>query len=301
MTTEEEPEKNLDDPIKDATLIALKRLLEPLLELMLDTGVTVHEFNKTVREQAVRVATRRVIKETARASKSRVSIITGLSRSEVGKILNSLDSAVKTKPDQHPARRVLAAWFDTPYFAAPNGEPATLPIFGRKRSFERLVEKHGGGIPVRAMLDELTQMNAVEHLADQRVRAKARLPISTGMTSRSIAGVGERGKDLLDTLAHNVRRSTHPLFEATALIDDADPDMVSLVRREISEQGTNFINGATSLLNRSRTKRGSKTPDSSKNVRLGVTVFYFQDVIPGTTESGKATGQRQRKNLKRQK
>jgi hypothetical protein len=289
----------LEDPIKEATVIALGRVLDPLLELMFDAGMTVQEFNRIARDRAVRIATRRVAKETGRESKSRVAIITGLPRAEVTRILSSLDSVAKTKPDQHPARRVLAAWHDNPRFLSANGDPAVLPIFGRKRSFEKLVETYGAGIPVRAMLDELIQLDAIERLEDQKIRAKARVPVMTGLTSRSIIAVGERGRDLLNTLGHNVRRSSQPLFEATALIDDGDLDMVTLVRREITEQGTNFINGATSLLNRSHRKRRSKAAKSTGTCRLGVTVYYFQDEISTNDNVATVGRHARRKNLRR--
>jgi hypothetical protein len=288
------------DPVKDATVSALERILDPLLELLFDAGVTVQEFNRVARNRAVRIATKRVIKESGRESKSRVAIMTGLPRSEVAKMLGSSDSTPQSQPDHHPARRVLAAWHDDPRFLAPNGDPAVLPIFGKKRSFELLVERYGASIPVRAMLDELIQLDAMERLEDQRVRAKSRVPIMTGLTNRSIAAVGERGRDLLETLAHNVRRSAHPYFEATAVIDDGDLQLVNFLRREIAEQGTNFINSATSLLNRSQIKRGSKTAKSSKTVRLGVTVYYFQEEPPNDDEALGVGTHGRRKNLRRQ-
>jgi len=288
------------DPVKDATVSALERVLDPLLELLFDAGVTVQELNQIARNRAVHIATQRVIKESGRESKSRVAIMTGLPRSEVTRISGLSDSTPKSKPDQHPARRVLAAWHDDPRFLASNGDPAVLPIFGRRRSFERLVERYGTGIPVRAMLDELMQLNAVERLEDQNVRAKSRVPIMTGLTNRSITAVGERGRDLLETLAHNVRRSAQPYFEATAVIDDGNIELVNFLRREIAEQGTNFINSATSLLNRSQIKRGSKTAKSSRPVRLGVTVYYFQEEAPNDDEAIGVGTHGRRKNLRRQ-
>jgi hypothetical protein len=288
-----------DDPIKDATVVALDRVLEPLLELMLDAGITVQEFTKILRQRAVRVATRRVVKDLGRQSISRVAITTGLPRSEVTKILNSQEPVIRIKPRQHPARRVLAAWYDNSHFSTPTGEPAVLPIFGKRRSFERLVDRYGAGIPVRAMLDELTQMNAIERLPDQRVRAKARVPILTGLSTRSIAAIGDRGRDLLATLTRNLRHRNLPLFEATAVIENGDPDMVSLVKREITEQGKSFINGATSLLNRSHKNRSSKASQSSKHVRLGVTIYYFQDEIPDDKVAPILDVSGRRKNLRR--
>src|SRR5450631_15509 len=126
------------DPVKDATVSALERILDPLLELLFDAGVTVQEFNRVARNRAVRIATKRVIKESGRESKSRVAIMTGLPRSEVAKMLGSSDSTPQSQPDHHPARRVVAAWHDDPRFLAPTGDPAVLPIFGKKRSFELL-------------------------------------------------------------------------------------------------------------------------------------------------------------------
>lgn len=294
------PRQPGSDPVKDATVSALERVLDPLLELLFDAGVTVPELNRIARDRAVRIATKRVIKESGRESKSRVAIITGLPRSEVTRISGLLDSLPKSKPDHHPARRVLAAWHDDPRFLAPNGDPAVLPIFGKRRSFERLVERYGASIPVRAMLDELVQLGAVEVLEDQKVRAKSRVPIMTGFTSRSIDAVGERGRDLLETLAHNVRRAAQPYFEATAVTDDGDPELVNFLRREIAEQGSNFINSATSLLNRSQIKRTSKPAKPPRPVRLGVTVYFFQEEPPNTDEAPGVGIHRRRKNLRRQ-
>jgi hypothetical protein len=150
------------------------------------------------------------------------------------------------------------------------------------------------------MLDELMQLNAVEHLADQKIQAKARVPVATGLTSKSITAVGERGRDLLETLAHNVRGRDRPLFEATAQIKNCDPEMMTVVRREISEQGVNFITAATALLKRSQKRRQSKASEAQP-YRCGVTVFYFQDEITSDEGIGSQDAPIRRKNLRRQK
>ena len=288
------------DPLREATVAALKRVVDPLVDLMFDAGVTVHELSLLLRESAVRIGARRVSKESGRESNSRVAIITGLSRAEVARILKSVNAAPGSPPKQHPARKVLAAWFDNPRFLATNGDPAVLPIFGKRRSFEQLVAMHGRGIPVRAMLDELTQINAVERLSDQRVRAKSRVPIITGLSGGAITVIGERTRDLLDTLTSNLRCKSKPLFEGTALTDDVDLEMVSLVRRELADQGASFVDSANSLLSRSSIKPSRAIGKTSKKCRLGVTVFYFQDDIEGNGNPKAETIFGRRKNLQRQ-
>jgi hypothetical protein len=292
----------LNDPLKEAAIDALKRVVDPLVDLMFDAGITVHEFSQLIRERAVQIAARRVAKESGRDSKSRVAIITGLPRSEVARILRSDDVSPSTRLGQHPARKVLAAWFDNPRFLTADGDPAVLPIFGKRRSFEQLVAIHSRGIPVRAMLDELTQIDAVERLTDQRVKAKSRIPILTGLTVSAIAGVGERTKDLLETLTSNLRRTSNPMFIGTAVTDETDLEMVTLVRREIAEQGANFINGANSLFSRSSSRPTRSIAKTSAKCRLGVTIYYFQDDIEGADQSKAEVMTRgRRKNLQRQR
>jgi Family of unknown function (DUF6502) len=291
----------LNDPLKDATLSALRRILDPLVDLMIDAGVTVHEYTQLVRERAVHTAAKRVLKDTGRDSKSRIAIITGLPRSEVSRILKSGAFFPAKTVGQHPARKVLAAWFDNPRFLAANGDPAVLPIFGKRLSFEHLVAMHSRGIPVRAMLDELTQLDAVEQLADQRVRAKSRVPILTGLTTGAIAGIADRTRDLLETLTSNLKRSSNPLFVGTAHSDDADLEMVSLVRRDLAEQGTTFINSANSLFGRSSAKSTRSGVKTATKCRLGVTVYYFQDDAGGEAKLKNEMVTKRRKNLRRQR
>jgi Family of unknown function (DUF6502) len=290
-----------NDPITEATIRALKQIIDSLLELMFDAGVTVREFNYLLRERAVHTAAKRVSKQSGRPSKSRIAIMTGLARSEVGRISRTLEPYTRSKSDRHPARRVLAAWFDNPRFLTVDGEPAVLPIFGKRRSFEGLVKIHGGGIPVRAMLDELTQINAVERLPEQRLKARSRVPISTGLTPDAITAVGERCGDLLQTLTNNLRRVAPPLFEATSLIADAHPTMIPIIRREIAEQGESFINGAGSLLKRSLRNPSKASSSVASKRRVGVTVYYFEDRPEHPSKPLTEDGKARRTNLRRRK
>jgi hypothetical protein len=290
------------DPLKDATINAFSRLIDPLLNLMLDTGVTVRELNQITRERSVFIASRRIARETGRNSKSRVAILTGLPRSEVARLLTAKGILQIPHRGQHPVRRVLSAWFEDTMFLTTDGEPAVLPIFGKRKSLEKLVNKYSGGVPVRAMLDELLRTDAVEWLGDQKIKPRRRLPMSTGLTVSSIAMMGERGRDLLETLTKNAHITANPLFEATAVVSDADPDMTSIARREIAIQGTSFIDGVDRLL--SRMKRNAVRASSKPKMagrRIGVTVYYFQEDTDSASESPIIRNQGRRKNLRRAK
>jgi len=294
------PKKNqVADPIRKATIDALKHIVDSLLELMFEAGITVQQFNYVVRDRAVRAASKRVLKETGRISKSRVSIITGLPRSEVAKISIEADDYINAKLGQPAARRVLAAWFEHPNFLTANGEPAPLSIFGNKRSFEKLVSTYGGGIPVRAMLDELTQLDAVERVGNTHVKAKSRMPVSVGLTPEAIGALGQRCSDLIQTLIKNVRRSDHPLFEATSLVQDVDSDLMPVIRREMSRQGASFISGTNSFLKRIRKNPRIARSHGAPRCRVGITVYYFEDTDQSDAVAGEVRKRVPRTNLRR--
>jgi Family of unknown function (DUF6502) len=287
------------DPIREATIDALKHIVDSLLELMFETGITVQQFNYVVRDRAVRAASSRVLKETGRSSKSRVSIITGLPRSEVTRISSEAHDCINARLGQSVAQRILAAWFESPSLLSPNGEPATLSIFGNKRSFEKLVSIHGGGIPVRAMLDELTRLEAVERVGENHLKVKSRTPVSVGLNPEAIGALGQRCSDLIRTSMRNVRRSDHPLFEATSLVPDADFDSMPVVRREISLRGANFIGRTNSFLKRVRQNPRIARSNPSPKCRVGVTVFYFEDSEGNNAAEGGGSKRATRKNLHR--
>jgi hypothetical protein len=290
----------IQDPFKETAITALRRVVDPIVDLMIDTGITVQEFSRLVRDRAVRSAASRVARESGRNSNSRVAIITGLARAEVARILETSEPCFGSSDGQHPARRVLAAWYQNQRFLAANGDPAVLPIFGRRKSFEQLVAAHSGGIPVRAMLDQLTQIGAVAILSGQRVKAKSRVPIFQGMTCNAIANIGERAGDLLSTLKHNLRTAATPFFEGTAFVGDVDIGVVPLVRRQIAEQGSAFIEGASSLFSRSRSRSRQSSGKKTSQCRVGVTVYYFEDEVKSAHCPRASTDAARRKNLQRQ-
>jgi hypothetical protein len=286
------------DPLKASTLLAWRRIVDPLVELLFDSGVTVHEVSQLIRERAVRAADRTISNKSGRSSNSRVAIMTGLSRSEVARILHAKEVSSAKRLGQHPGGRVLAAWYESAAFLSANGEPATLPIFGKHRSFEKLVLLNSGGIPVRAMLDQLSQVNAIELLPRQRVRPKSRIPAFTGLSSAAIASIGERGADLIETLKTNLRKSSSPLFEGTAVVGKVDCDVLPFIRREIADQSVNFIESANSLLKRHKSKLRKPARQAKPTYRVGVTLYYFQsETSENTSRSAGEPGLR--KNLHR--
>jgi hypothetical protein len=171
-------------------------------------GFSAPETQELVRQVFVDAAT---VDESGSGKKnlsdSRIAIITGLTRKEVGRLragkgLASIDTS------QSRIQRLIAGWNQDPAFTGPYGLPLALPFDeGAKKdtpSFTELVEKHGGGLPAKAMLDELLRTGlAVQEGDSDLIRNTGRTYIPDQMDPAALEHFGKVIARLADTLDFN--------------------------------------------------------------------------------------------------
>jgi hypothetical protein len=138
----------------------LQRLLTELAFVLLPRGMTPKRFGELARSAFVQVAANASKRQNGRVNHSRVAAQTGLSRSDVRRLLSRsvIDSV---RADQTPVARVITGWRTDRKFADSDGKPRRLRISGSSISFTSLVKKYGGDIPHRAVLDEMLRIRAV--------------------------------------------------------------------------------------------------------------------------------------------
>jgi hypothetical protein len=138
----------------------LQRLLTELAFVLLPRGMTPKRFGELARSAFVQVAADASKRQNGRVNHSRVAAQTGLSRSDVKRLLSRsvIDSV---RADQTPVARVITGWRTDRKFADSDGKPRRLRISGSSISFTSLVKKYGGDIPHRAVLDEMLRIRAV--------------------------------------------------------------------------------------------------------------------------------------------
>jgi Family of unknown function (DUF6502) len=165
----------LRTPDSAAKSKSICRVIQALTDEVLDTGLAIQEICQLVRENSVLVARHRLSGNDQHLSKTRIAVATGLSRAEVAKVLSLKLSSRKWKA-KHPIRKLVTAWRFDRRFSSARAEPKTLPIYGKRSSFENLVTVSNRGTPVRAMLDELVHIKVAKVLPGQRVQLMAPLP-----------------------------------------------------------------------------------------------------------------------------
>ncbi len=283
--------------VRAAAVTALGELLEPLAGFMLDTGVSIHELEALLRIAAVRSVANRQRELGRRVNISGIAASTGIPRAEISRILRiPLDrGATLGAADQHATNRILAVWHEEPNYVNSSGQPVLLRIFGPNPSFDALVKRQGGGIPTRALLDELVRTGSVEIVGALHVRAKSFFAADRGLSPGAIKAFGDRGAELLATMLAKMRDPESVQFLSNVETPVAAADSLPIYRREIATRGEHFLAGlrdslfAADLPKRAR-RAGAPTP------RVSVTVFYHEKATKKALEMG---ARAPRRNLRR--
>jgi Family of unknown function (DUF6502) len=201
--------KSNGSSVHPAARKVLKKLLEPLSRLAFDCGFSVNELHSMLREAAVRSAAGRQLEDERRINISGIAATTGISRGEISRILKYGEIATDKVSNgrQNPINRILAAWHSDTRFLTANQLPAELDLYGRGFTFESLVRRHGRGIPVRAIFDELTRIGAVELTASQKIFPKTSVAVNRRITPEVIEAFGGWATHLLSAELRNAKSS----------------------------------------------------------------------------------------------
>ena len=262
--------------LRARVLDALGRLLEPIVLLLLRSGITWREFADLAKVKFVQVATDEFGIRGRPTNASRVAIITGIDRRDVRKLRLAaaeqpvFDLGFMSKPTQ-----VLDGWFHDPDFRAASGEPHDLQVSEGDDSFAALVRRYVPGIPHVAMIKELRGVGAIEELPDGRLRALKRNYIPRELTDNQIRLWGSVLEDVGTTLEHNLMRkpSERPRFERRALSLTVERKALPEFEAFVAAEGQAFLERIDDWLAAHQADNSGE--DTPPTLRLGVGVYQI--------------------------
>ena len=155
----------MTDSVKKGLLGAYSKIFRPLIRILLKHGVTYAELSDVIKSVFVSTAAQEFRVPGKKMSKSRIAIVTGLTRKEVQRIAErEASNRGEEKTNLSRIGRVLSGWHTDPEFIGPYGMPLELRYDSENENdvtFIRLVQRYSGDMTPRAMLDELLRVGAV--------------------------------------------------------------------------------------------------------------------------------------------
>ena len=264
---------------------AVARILKPLIRILLRNGISYGTFADIAKSQFIDVARNEFSIEGRKQSVSRVSVITGLTRKEVGRVAGFNPSKEhETAERYNRAARVVAGWRRDADFLDQKGKPMLLSVSGNSNSFQELVRRYSGDVPYRAVLDELEGDGGVERLDENRVRLTQRAYLPKDDESMKLHILGVDTALLIDTIDHNLK-ADQPLtrFQRKVLYDNLPDEALPEFRRLSSKASQKLLEKFDTWLSDQDRDTRPGIQGSGRNM-TGIGIYYFEKPLSDREE-----------------
>jgi Family of unknown function (DUF6502) len=232
----------------------LSEAFEPLIDVCLSLGITSPELEALLRAAFVQRAFVKLPRHprTDRGpSDSRVSLATGVHRSEVAKIRSApgatgVKSTMARKQQLYSrSARILQGWSTDARFLTSGGVPLDLPLERNRerRSFEDLVEKYAPGNHPGSALKELRRRGTVDLLEDGIVRFRLSASRTDGLTKANVASAARRMRQLGRTLVHNISNPKQRRLHAETAPMKLNAQQLALIQALLERRAKSFLDG----------------------------------------------------------
>lgn len=261
--------------VLQAVQVALQALLHPLVRLLLRYQVPFSVFEELARRAYVRVAMEDFALPGRKPTVSRASILTGLTRKEVQRLLAEPPHTVG-QDGYNRAARVVSAWTRDADFQDASGGPAALSISEGPLGFAELVRRHSGDMPARAVLDELLAVAAVQLGSDGRLRLAQRAYVPRAGETEKLGILGNDVADLIATIDHNLQHGvTDARFQRKVMYRSFPADSAPAFRELSARQAQKLLERLDAWLAEHDLDNPPHRSDAPR-LRLGLGIQYFE-------------------------
>jgi hypothetical protein len=275
----------MEENVTKAIAAAITNLLRPMVMFLLRNGVPYQTFADIAKRIYVDLATEKFDIPGRKQSKSRVAILTGLSRREVLRVkrlpahddLGALDRINR-------AARVIAGWLRDRRFSDESGQPTDLPVEGGNACFRELVKMYSGDAPARAVLDELMRVGVVERTPDGRIRLLERSYIPKAGEIDKIAMLGSDPSDLFSTIDHNICHPEAPFFQRKVNYDNLPSEALPELKKLAGEQSQALLERVDRWMSERDRDVNPRVPGTGRK-RAVVGIYYFEEDYRGENET----------------
>jgi hypothetical protein len=214
------------------------RVLQPLVRLLLEHGVTYPQVAETLKRVFIAMAEKEGARSGRHVTDSRLAITTGIQRKDIKRLRDAVHqpaAQAREEPRQSIAAIVFTQWLTDRNYCDQEGRPLPLPRQGSERSFESLVKSISKDVHPRTILNELTRLQMAQ-VEDDQVCLNAAAFVPNPDFEQMLSYLGANLHDHAAAATHNVLGRVPPYLEQSIYSDAVDVaaigDLTAMARRE---------------------------------------------------------------------
>lgn len=260
---------------------AVRKVLKPLVRLMLKHGITYNMVLEDLKRTFVEVADAEFRLDNKEQTDSRLTVLTGVHRKDVKRIRTAASPAgdtaehtdLKSTPKVNLGAQVIAQWLGNPKFMAANESPLALPRTAPadQASFDSLVASVSKDVRARPLLDEWLRTGIVKLDNDGLVNLNRDAFIPTGDLEQSAEFLAMNVHDHLAAAVNNLDPKSQRIFERCAFDDHLSMEQVEALHEYVRKHGMDFLRN----VNKESVKLTKGSTDSSPHFRVNTGVYFY--------------------------
>jgi hypothetical protein len=266
-------------------LYALRRILRPIVRILIRAGIRFDEFAELARGVYVETAVRDGIEHAAIPTRERVAVVTGVTRHQVDYYIDNEGALPLADPTLATVLvEILAKWHTDSQYVGPYGIPLELEFDSpASRCFRSLVAMVDRRISAGMALEELLRVGSVTRAGEKHFRAISRyFMMPESMSPEQIEYFGKTLPRLARTLEYNMNpKNPDKRLERFVVADrglpaDALPEFEKFARARTIEFLLELDNWLIPY--------ASSELESAERINVGVNAFLYVE----PTEDGES-------------
>lgn len=255
---------------------ALKRLLKPLVRLLISFGVTFPFLSELLKAIYVEVAEKEFPVPGKPQTDSRISLLTGVHRKDTKRLRNTSSNQSKVPSNVSVGAELVAKWLGDKSYQDSQGTPRPLPRLASSNkgtSFEELVQHVSKkDLRSRAVLDELIRLNIVHINSNDEVELNidAFVPID-GFEEKAFY-FGQNLRDHIAAGSHNLLGQQPAFFDRSVYYCDLTQESIEILSALSKQLAMNTLKEVNQKA--SELQSNDKNSNLAKHrINLGIYLF----------------------------
>jgi hypothetical protein len=270
----------MPDNVKTTLSVSLKRLLRPLVKIMLREGLTYSHFAAIAQMAFVESAAKDFAGRGMKSPASSVCALTGMTPDQVQKVMVEHEQfeASGIIDSTNPFARVLHGWHNDRAYVGPYGFPVDLPFDTGPLNFTALASRHAPGVSPDTILQELRRVGAVTEVGANVWKPLQQAYIEPSLSPVNLKRMAALVESLLATLENNTNdtRANTDLFERTVTVDSPlSKSQLLELQAYMKTVGAQFLQRVDAFAAIDLREKMAVQPGEVADINVGLQCFLF--------------------------
>jgi hypothetical protein len=282
----------MPDNVKTTLSVSLKRLLRPLVKIMLREGLTYSHFAAIAQMAFVESAAKDFAGRGMKSPASSVCALTGMTPDQVQQVMVEHEQfeASGIIDSTNPFARVLHGWHNDRAYVGPYGFPVDLPFDIGPLNFTALANRHAPGVSPDTILQELRRVGAVTEVGANVWKPIQQAYIEPSLSPVNLKRMATLVESLLATLENNsndTRANTDlntDLFERTVTVDSPlSKSQLLELQAYMKTVGAQFLQRVDAFAAIDLREKMAVPPGEVADINVGLQCFLFVEHAADST------------------